>query len=123
MRHRATIQAERKASQSMRSGRGSEAAPARKRRTETRQRDPAEGVGVFRPGGARPPSEVMVRFIDQHRGQYGVDRALISFEKALADEPESHRIDVEERAAILEFDGKLSRDQAERLALSSHLST
>ena len=33
---------------------------ARKLRTETRQRDSAEGVGVFRPGGARPPSEVMV---------------------------------------------------------------
>src|SRR5688572_17708786 len=53
--------------------RGAEATPARSRRTETRQRDPAEGVGVFRPGGARPPSEVMVRFIDQHRDQYGVE--------------------------------------------------
>ena len=26
-----------------------------------------EGVRVFRTGGARPPSEVMVAFIDQHR--------------------------------------------------------
>ena len=37
------------------------------RRAEARQRDPAEGVGVFRPGGARPPTEVMVAFIDEHR--------------------------------------------------------
>jgi hypothetical protein len=31
----------------------------------------------------------------------------------------NERADVEERAAILEFEGKLSRDQAERLALQS----
>lgn len=29
--------------------------------------------------------------------------------------------DVEERAAIMEFDGRLSRDQAERAALAAHL--
>ena len=46
---------------------------ARSRRTEARQRDSAEGVGVFRPGGARPPTEVMVAFIDQHRETYGVE--------------------------------------------------
>ena len=33
-------------------------------RAEAGQRDPAQGVGVFRPGGARPPTEVMVAFID-----------------------------------------------------------
>ena len=43
------------------------------RRAETRQRDPAESVRVFRPGGARPPSEVMVAFIDEHRDAYGVE--------------------------------------------------
>ena len=32
-----------------------------------RERDPAQGVGVFRPGGARPPRDVMVTFIDAHR--------------------------------------------------------
>lgn len=31
------------------------------------------GVGVFRPGGARPPSEVTAAFIDAHRGNYGVE--------------------------------------------------
>src|SRR5207248_2002787 len=36
----------------------------------------AQGVGVFRPGGARPPRELrgpMVAFIDAHRGAYGVE--------------------------------------------------
>src|SRR4029453_14916493 len=31
------------------------------------------GVGVFRKGGARPPSEVMVAFIDDHRERFGVE--------------------------------------------------
>src|SRR5713226_6973410 len=32
-----------------------------------------EGGGVCRPGGARPPSEVMVGFINDHRDAYGVE--------------------------------------------------
>src|SRR5690242_10019299 len=32
-----------------------------------------KGGGVFRPGGARPPSEVMFSFIDQHRQTSGVE--------------------------------------------------
>ena len=43
------------------------------RRAAPRERDPAQGVGVFRPGGARPPTEVMVAFIDEHREAYGVE--------------------------------------------------
>src|SRR4029453_5224247 len=31
------------------------------------------GMGFFRPGGARPPSEVMVAFTDQPRDTYGVE--------------------------------------------------
>ena len=42
------------------------------------------------------------------------------FAQAIAALAEDERADVEERAAILEFDGKLSRDQAERLALSPY---
>jgi hypothetical protein len=30
-------------------------------------------VGLFRPGGARPPRELMVAFIDTHRASYGVE--------------------------------------------------
>ena len=32
-----------------------------------------QGLGVFRPGGARPPTAVMVSFIDEHRGDFGVE--------------------------------------------------
>ena len=35
-------------------------AGAREPRAAAGERDPAQGVGVFRPGGARPPTEVMV---------------------------------------------------------------
>lgn len=28
---------------------------------------------LFRPGGARPPTQVMVEFIDEHRGTHGVE--------------------------------------------------
>ncbi len=48
-------------------------AGARESGAEARERDPAQGVGVFRPGGARPPTEVMVAFIDEHRDAYGVE--------------------------------------------------
>jgi len=37
------------------------------------QRDPEESVRLFRPGGARPPTEVMVAFIDEHRDTYRVE--------------------------------------------------
>ncbi len=32
-----------------------------------------QGVGVFCPGGARPPVQAMIAFIDDHRGAYGVE--------------------------------------------------
>lgn len=40
---------------------------------------------------------------------------------SLVDVLESDWAEVEERAAIFEFDGNLSRDQAEKLALSEYL--
>jgi len=44
-----------------------------KRRAAARERDPAAGVGVFREGGARPPSQVMVGFIERPRETFGVE--------------------------------------------------
>ena len=32
-----------------------------------------QGIGVFRPGGTRPPRQVMLSFIDAHRNQYEVE--------------------------------------------------
>src|SRR5256885_1837103 len=37
------------------------------------QRDLAQGVGVFRAGGARPPLQEMKSFIDEHRVEHGVE--------------------------------------------------
>jgi transposase InsO family protein len=37
------------------------------------ERDPAQGVGLFCDGGARPPIEVMVWFIEAHRDAHGVE--------------------------------------------------
>src|SRR5262249_43208603 len=50
-----------------------EAAGAGELRAEARERDPPQSVGVFCPGGARPPTEVMVAFVDEHRDAYGVE--------------------------------------------------
>src|SRR5437899_3898514 len=50
-----------------------QAARAGELRAAARQRDSEEGLRVFRPGGARPPSEMMVRFIDAHRDVHGVE--------------------------------------------------
>ncbi len=52
-----------------------EAGRARELRAAARQRDPEEGDGVFRPGGARPPSKVMVGFINDHRDALGSNRS------------------------------------------------
>ena len=41
-------------------------------RVEAGQRDPAPGLGFFR-GGARPPTEVIVDFIDANRDELGVE--------------------------------------------------
>ena len=46
---------------------------ARESRAPPSQRDPSEGICVFRSGGARPPTEVMVSFIDEHREEHGVE--------------------------------------------------
>lgn len=53
--------------------RAHEAVGAGGTRPQARQRDPAEGFGVFRTVGARPPTQVMVDFIEEHRGVYGVE--------------------------------------------------
>lgn len=37
------------------------------------QRDPEAGQRIFRPGGARPPTQVLRDFIDKHRDIHGVE--------------------------------------------------
>jgi transposase-like protein len=50
-----------------------DAARAGERRAAAGERDPPQSLGVVRPGGARPPSEMMVAFVDAPRGAYGVE--------------------------------------------------
>ena len=68
--------------------------------------------------------------IEQVRDQlFSVARVVVAsldpgeqpFSEAIASLPEDQRTEAEERAAILEFEGKLTRDQAERLAISKYL--
>ena len=40
---------------------------------ELKRANESQGVGVFRPGGARPPTEVNVLFVDANRENYGVE--------------------------------------------------
>ena len=48
-------------------------AGAREPRASPGQRDPAQGSRLFCPGGARPPVQAMIAFIDDHREAYGVE--------------------------------------------------
>ena len=45
----------------------------REPRAAAGQQDPAQGFCIFCPGGARPPVQAMTSFIDEHRGEYGVE--------------------------------------------------
>lgn len=56
-----------------RDGREAEGPGAREPRAAASQRDPAQGERVFCHGGARPPVEVMVSFIDTLRGTHRVE--------------------------------------------------
>ena len=54
-------------------GREAEGAGAREPGASAGERDPAQGVGLFCPGGARPPVQAMIAFIDDHREAYGIE--------------------------------------------------
>ena len=40
---------------------------------ECENRDPAQGICVFCDGGARPPTQAMIGFIDDHRAPHGIE--------------------------------------------------
>jgi transposase InsO family protein/transposase-like protein len=42
-------------------------------RVEAGQRDPLQGVRIFCAGGARPPIQTMIRFVEDHRADHGVE--------------------------------------------------
>lgn len=57
----------------------------REQGTAQGQRDPEAGHRVFRQEGARPPSELLKGFIDQHRPAYGVESICKVLQIALSD--------------------------------------
>ena len=71
--------------------------------------------------GKRPQNspDAARRAIDGAAG-VEVPQKPASFFDAVAMLPEEDRFDVEERAAIMEFDGGLDRDNAERAAMSAY---
>ena len=77
-----------------------------------RERDPAQGVGIFRSGGARPPTEMMVRFIDEHHECVGVESICRQVPIALSTYYERKRQgrDPERRCARLKRDERLGVD-------------
>ena len=76
------------------------------------QRDSAQGVGVFCPGGARPPVQAMITFIDDHREVYGVEPIC----KVLPIAPSTYhahvaqRIDASKRSARARRDAELKAE-------------
>src|SRR6202161_253334 len=50
-----------------------EGSGTREPRASADQQDPAQGERVFCPGGARPPVQAMIAFIDDHRQAHGVE--------------------------------------------------
>src|SRR3984957_12225781 len=50
-----------------------EGSGTREPRASAGHRDPAQGERVFCPGGARPPVQAMIAFIDDHRQAHGVE--------------------------------------------------
>src|SRR3712207_5717147 len=77
------------------------------------KRDPPEGVGLFRPGGARPPLEAMTAFVDDHRETYGVE----PIRRVLPIAPSTYRARVARRADPAKASARLRRD----LALSAQI--
>ncbi len=78
------------------------------------ERDSTQGVGVFRSGGARPPTQVMVDFIDEHRSEYGVEPicAVLPIAPSTYYAHRACRLDPERRCARAKRDEALARGSA-----------
>src|SRR6185312_16005228 len=77
-----------------RRSRTDQSAGAREPRVEAGERDPAQGERVFCPGGARPPMEAMISFVDAYRDKHGVEPIC----KVLAIAPSTYHAHVTRRA-------------------------
>src|SRR5471030_822236 len=72
------------------------------------QRDPAQSVGLFCDGGARPPVQAMIAFIDDHREVHGVEPIC----KVLPIAPSTYHAHVAKRANPEKLSTRAKRDMA-----------
>src|SRR3981189_2091026 len=72
------------------------------------QRDSAQSVGVFCDGGARPPVQTMIAFIDNHRAAYGVEPIC----RVLPIAPSTYHADTAKRADPTKLSARAQRDAA-----------
>ena len=77
------------------------------------QRDPQEGIGVFCDGGARPPVQAMIAFIDDHRDAYGVEPIC----KVLPIAPSTYHAQVAKRLDLAKCSVRARRDAALKLEI------
>src|SRR5512143_4155720 len=71
------------------------------------QRDSAPGIGLFCPGGARPPVQAMKAFIDQYRDVYGVEPIC----KVLPIAPSTYRLHAARQADPDRRSARAKRDE------------
>jgi len=80
----------------------------REPRVAAGQRDPAQGVGIFCAGGARPPVQAMITFIDDNRGLHGVEPICTVLPIA----PSTYHEHVAQRRDPLRLSARARRDLA-----------
>src|SRR5215213_9869529 len=81
---------------------------AREPGASTSERDSSQGVSVFCPGGARPPSEAMIAFINDHREAYGIEPIC----KVLPIAPSTYHDHVAKRLDPSRLSDRAKRDEA-----------
>ena len=86
----------------------SEGAGTREPRAAPGQRDSAQGVGIFCSGGARPPVQAMIAFIDDQRAVHGVEPIC----KVLPIAPSTYHAHVAQRRDPLRLSARARRDAA-----------
>src|SRR3984957_8471334 len=83
-----------------------EGSGTREPRASAGQRDPAQGQRLFCPGGARPPMEAMISFVDAYRDDHGVEPIC----RVLAIAPSTYHAHVARRAVPEMAPARVRRD-------------
>jgi transposase-like protein len=80
----------------------------RENRASAGQRDPAQGKRIFCDGGARPPVQAMIAFIDDHREAHGVEPVC----KVLQIAPSTYHARVAQRRDPAKLSARARQDAA-----------